>query len=109
VIGWRHWPAVLLSLLILPATVAGGFDIIKTAPCSIILQVLNVVDTVVPTLVVLMFTYGGITYLMSVDNPGGRKQGKDICIHAVIGGIIYALWAAIEPLLRASVTWWTSC
>jgi hypothetical protein len=47
-----------------------------------------------------MFLYGATKYAMSADNPGGRKQGKDIIIHAIIGGIIFALWAAISVLLN---------
>jgi hypothetical protein len=64
--------------------------------CDIIDQVKFVLETIGPALVVVMFTYGGVKYVFSADDPGGRKAAKNTCIHAVIGGIIILLgsWVA---------------
>ena len=79
----------------------------KSLPCTIIMQVSGTFYAVVPALVMVMFVYGGAKYAYSADDAGGRKQGKTICIHAIIGGIIFALVWVVLSSLQAS--WWGSC
>ena len=88
--------AIALSLLFL---VCGGFaagsnSSLTATVCSVMLAIQDTLMTIAPTLVLLMFVYGGVKYVFSADDPGGRKQGKMTCIHAVIGGIIVivAVW-----------------
>jgi hypothetical protein len=77
-----------------------------SVPCAIISQIVGAVDTIGPVFVLIMLTYGAIKYVQSVDNPGGRKQGKDIFIQAIIGGLLYMLWGTvIKGLLTTSLGW----
>jgi hypothetical protein len=99
-----HWAAAVMVAVVLP-TIALASVNFKTLPCAIINQVYNAVFAVGPVIVVIMFLYGGVKYTSSADNPGGRNQGKTICIHAMIGGIIWSLWATIGPGLLK----WSSC
>ena len=57
-----------------------------------------------------MFLYGGVKYVISADDPGGRKQGKMICIHAMVGGLLFMLWTAINTLFANQLgVLWGSC
>jgi hypothetical protein len=67
--------------------------------CDIIDQVKFVLETIGPALVVVMFTYGGVKYVFSADDPGGRKAAKNTCIHAIIGGIIILLASWVAGLI----------
>jgi hypothetical protein len=66
--------------------------------CDIIDQVKFVLETIGPALVVVMFTYGGVKYVFSADDPGGRKAAKNTCIHAIVGGIIILLGSWVTGL-----------
>jgi len=79
----------------------------KTVPCRIILDVLTLMTRASASLVVLMMIWGAIKYIYSADDPGGRKQGKNTIIHAIVAGIIIGMWAAVQPLL--AVAWWGTC
>ena len=39
-------------------------------------------------LLAVMIVYGGTKWMGSGDDPGARKQAKDLIIHAVIGAVI---------------------
>lgn len=103
---------VLLTLTFSASYVsASGLSIIKDIPCSILSMIYDTMTAVAGTLVFLMFIYGGLKYAFSSDDPGGRKQGKMICIHATIGGILIAVWSAIQSSLSGLATWlsFTGC
>ena len=68
---------------------------IEDVPCSVIVGVWDAVRAIVPALIAIMFMYGAAKYVYSAEEPGGRQQGKTICIHAIIGGIIMGLIAAV--------------
>jgi hypothetical protein len=87
----------LLALLSLALSVSA--QDMTAIVCNILLQVNDLLTAIGPTLVLVMFTYGGIKYVFSADDPGGRKQGKMICIHAVIGGIILVLADSILTII----------
>jgi len=71
-----------------PATATIDFT---SVPCAVILEISNALVTIGGTLVIIMFLYGGLKYVFSADDAGGRKQGKTICIAAIIGGILITL------------------
>jgi hypothetical protein len=75
---------------------------IKAAPCAIIKSVLETVKAVAPALVTVMFVYGGARYAAAADNPGGRSQGKNICISAIVAGVLFLLADTIYNLLAAA-------
>jgi hypothetical protein len=106
--------AALICAAVVPMLVSASVDF-TSLPCTIIKQVRNTINVVGPTLVLIMFLYGGIKYTMSADNPGGRNQGKTICIHAIIAGLIFVIWKTVESLLNGSgggtgfITWWKVC
>jgi hypothetical protein len=78
---------------------------IHTVPCLIIEGVWNALTVIVPSLITLMFLFGAAKYAYSANDPGGRKQGKNICIHAMIGGILFLLTWAVMDLLEFGTTY----
>jgi len=44
---------------------------------------------------VLMCVYGGVQYVYSADDPGGRKKAIQILVQAIVGGIILTVAKAI--------------
>ena len=86
---------VYAALLSLAGSVSAAPGITTTV-CYVINSIAYAIYVIAPTMVGLMFTYGAIKYIFSADDPGGRKQGKMICIHAIIGGVIIILagWAS---------------
>jgi hypothetical protein len=95
--------AIMLSLFSLPVLVsAQGMDF-SSGICSLLRQINNAVLVLGPTLVAVMFLYGGIKYVMAADNPGGRNQGKTICIHAMVGGLLIGLWTVVKTIVTSSL------
>lgn len=47
----------------------------------------------------LMFVYAGVKYLMSADDPAGRKAAKDMILHAIIAIIIITIGAIIVDMV----------
>ncbi len=76
-------------LAIMAQTVSATADaasIIKTIICNLVPEIINICWA----LALLVFIYGGAKYAYSADDPGGRKQGKNIAINALIGFLIVA-------------------
>jgi hypothetical protein len=72
------------------AQVCNDYDMCRLI-CKIVNTIVGAIRVVGPTLVALMFTYGAVRYIFSADDPAGRKQGKTICVHALIGGLLLLL------------------
>ena len=72
-------------------------NLIQSVPCDVIDQVFYAIISVGPGIVAIMFIYGGIKYAYSADDPSGRKQGKTIMIHSLIGAILIML---VDPILN---------
>jgi hypothetical protein len=101
----RIWAAAWVIAIAAAAPVSAALDFISI-PCYLINQIFDVVDVVAPSLVAIMFAYGAAKYAYSADNPGGRNQGRTICVHALIGGIIFIMWFTVQKLLFSG---WTLC
>ena len=84
------WIFFGIAILFFSSNVSAGGQM-TIIVCTIIVEVYRAVAIIGPTLVLLMFTYGGVKYVFSADDPSGRKAGKMTCIHAIIGGIILLL------------------
>jgi len=93
---------VLFSLLIIDVQALAASDYIKAPVCSIMIAVKTAIEALGGTLVIIMFTYGGLKYIFSADDAGGRKAGKMTCIHAVIGGILVVLASNIMAMLTSA-------
>jgi hypothetical protein len=104
----KIWAAVFLCAVVMPMLALASVDF-TSMPCTIVKQVKDTIDVVGPTLVLIMFTYGATKYAMSADNPGGRNQGKTICIHAIVAGLLFGLYKVVIPLVAKNITWWTLC
>jgi hypothetical protein len=71
----------------------------------------QVICGLVPELIILaryvaiaVFIYGGAKYAFSADDPGGRKQGKNIAINGLIGMLIVsASRALVEAIASQTV------
>ena len=92
---------ILLSIISLVTTASAGpaparpWNAITSRVCPILVAILATLTVIAPTFVALMFIYGGVKYVYGSEDPGARKSGKMICIHAIIGGIIVAIADAI--------------
>jgi hypothetical protein len=95
----------ILAILVLSGFVAAQ-NPISIRVCTWIAMVRDTLLYIGPALVVIMFTYGGLKYVFSADDPGGRKAGKMTCIHAIIGGIIITLVTVVSTIIFGG---WTSC
>ncbi|MFC2162073.1 hypothetical protein ACFLRF_00195 [Candidatus Altiarchaeota archaeon] len=83
---------ILIGLILCYASInASATNIIQSTVCGVLLDITNTMIAVGPTMVLLMFTYGGVKYTYGGSDPGARKSGKMICIHSIIGGILLVL------------------
>jgi hypothetical protein len=73
------------------ATASGAAVIIAEVICGLVPDVTRLAWA----LALLVFVYGGAKYAYSADDPGGRKQGKNIAINAMIGLIIVGAARAV--------------
>lgn len=68
----------------LPNPLGAGMD----TPQKLIGRIINAVLGVVGSLALLMFVYGGITWMTSSGNQEKVKKGRDIIVWSAIGLII---------------------
>ena len=98
----------LLFLMAVSMTVSaqctGVGSTMRTCVCTWVNMVGQTIFAIGPALVLIMFTYGGVKYVFSADDPGGRKAGKMTCIHAIIGGIIISLASILVTFNLAAVS-----
>jgi hypothetical protein len=99
----------LLAMAALATSAAATAGAWADVPCSILHSIKYALENIVPTLVALMFVYGGLKYTYSVDDPGGRKTGKNICIQSIFGGLLFALVYAMGNAVFAGATHLGSC
>jgi len=86
---------LLFVFCFLPGLSAGADMEMKDKVCSFIIPVMNAISAMGGTLLVIMLIFGGVKYTFSADDAGGRKEGKNMIIHAVIGGILLSLVSII--------------
>lgn len=61
--------------------------------------------SIVGSIALLMFVYGGVLWLTSAGNPEYIKKGKDILVWAVLGlGVIFSAYAITNALINALTT-----
>jgi len=69
-------------------------------PQALIGQIINSVLGVVGSLALLMFVYGGLTWMTSSGNQEKVKKGRDILIWSAIGlAIIFASYGLVKVLI----------
>ncbi|MBD3389039.1 MAG: hypothetical protein GF416_08130 [Candidatus Altiarchaeales archaeon] len=91
--------AIILFSTYVTAPSPAGTNYMKDVVCSILSNIQFVLDSIGPGFVIVMFTYGGIKYVFSADDPQGRKSAKNTCIHSLIGGIILIVAHHVVGLL----------
>lgn len=75
-----------------------GEDDIRVILGSVIKGLLSIIGS----LALLMFVYGGTLWLTSAGNPEFIKKGKEIIIWSVLGlGIIFSAYAITNALINA--------
>ena len=89
--------AMVLSALLPHATAQTAIKI-EEIPCAVISGVWRAIVTVGSSLIVVMLMYGAGKYAFSADDPGGRKQGKTIMIHAIIGALMMSIVVAVVTI-----------
>ncbi|MFA4999818.1 MAG: pilin [Patescibacteria group bacterium] len=71
------------------------------SPQVLIGRVINSILGVVGSLALLMFVYGGLTWMLSSGNQEKVKKGKDIIIWSAIGlAVIFMAYAATSLLIN---------
>jgi hypothetical protein len=95
----RNTIRIAVVVVVAALAVGAAAQDIETVPCLVISAVWSAFSKISLTLIGIMFLYGGAKYAYSADDPGGRKQGKNICIHAIIGAILIGLVIQIKDLL----------
>jgi hypothetical protein len=81
----------VLFLLSQSVSASDAAQIIADTICMLIPEAIQLAWA----LALLMFVYGGAKYAYSADDPGGRKQGKNIAVNALIGFIIVGAAEAV--------------
>jgi len=77
--------AFALAVNALASTVSATYlGVINIFICTLVRSFIIIGNSIA----VVMFIYGGIRYMYTSDDPGGRKQAMGICIAAVIAMII---------------------
>lgn len=73
-------------------------------PNIIIGQVINAVLGVVGSLALLMFVYGGFTWMLAAGNSERIEKGKNIIIWAVLGlVVIFSAYAIVNFVLTGAL------
>jgi len=80
---------LLLSLLLIQMSSAVTLDL--SSVFNFICTLKDGMFIIGTTIVLLMMVYGGVKYVYSADDPGGRKQALSTIINAFIGGIFLIL------------------
>jgi len=92
-VAWAYVTAVSAGGSTNPA------EIIANTICALIPEA----GTLAWALALLMFIYGGAKYAYGADDPGARKQGKNIAVNAMIGLIIVAVaYALVNAIANGS-------
>jgi hypothetical protein len=73
-------------------------------PQLLIGRVINTVLGVVGSLALLMFIYGGLTWMTSSGNPEKVKKGRDIILWSAIGLVVIFLSYALTRFVLTSLT-----
>lgn len=61
--------------------------------------------SIIGSIALLMFVYGGTLWLTSAGNPEFIKKGKDIIVWSILGlGVIFSAYAITNALLSALTT-----
>ena len=81
---------------------AVGVSSIHYVPCIFIKGIWGALTNIVLALIVLMLLYGAAKYAAGADDPGARKQAKNIIIHVIIGVIILSLIAGLFTISGVS-------
>jgi len=99
-------------LLLMVAMPAGAeFRIISCTDCNLtdfqntIVNVSKIILGLSGSLALLMFVYGGFTWLISSGNKEMVSKGKNIIVAAVIGlFIVFIAFTAVEFMIRSLTT-----
>lgn len=86
-----------------PPSIVNPLGDIKT-PQALIGKLITAVLGVVGSLALVMFIFGGITWMTSGGNADKIKKGRDIVVWAVIGLVIIFSSYALVRFLLGSVT-----
>lgn len=93
---------IILSFVLISPVIAGEFpDPMNGADLSIIIgRVINVLLGVVGSLFLVIFIYGGVTWMMSSGNSEKVQKGKSTLMWATIGLVaIFASYALVKFIL----------
>ena len=88
---------VVLTLVGLVAAASTGAESAKTAICTVLGNIRDLLYAIAGGVAAVVITLQGIKWAGSAEDPGARKQAKQGIIHAVVGLIIVllAVWIVV--------------
>ena len=94
----------LFSLVLMPVMVSAGTASVSlgnplgnATPHSLIGRIIDAILGIIGSLALLMFIFGGITWMTSAGSPEKIKKGRDILIWASIGlAIVFFSYAIVK-------------
>ena len=82
-----------------------GNDVEDSDVRVILGRVIKGLLSIIGSIALLMFVYGGTLWLTSAGNPEFIKKGKDIIVWSILGlGIIFSAYAITNALINALTT-----
>jgi len=80
----RAQKAAVLALALLSHPASAAVSTLVGAVCNLYFQVVKIAAP----LAFVVFAYGGVQWVYSADDPGGRKKARGIMITAIVGLLI---------------------
>lgn len=99
---------LLFLSLFLVSNVQAGATVLSNplgnidSPQMLIGKIINAVMGLIGSVTLLMFIYGGFTWMASAGNPDKVKRGKDILVWTAIGlFVIFSSYALVGFIIKS--------
>lgn len=98
---------LLLSFLVVSIAQAGATELANPlgdidSPQKLIGKIINAVMGLIGSVTLLMFIYGGFTWMTSAGSSEKVKKGKDILVWAAIGlVVIFSSYALVNLIINS--------
>ena len=100
--------AIFIDGSFIPPQCLGNAPVSGDKPCdvnavmTVVVNVSRLILGTIGSVALLMFIYGGVTFITAAGNTQRVEQGKTILINAVIGiGIVLLSWVLVNTLVAA--------
>lgn len=104
---YLYFLPLFFSLLLVSIVQAGTTDLVNplgniNSPQALIGKIINAVMGLIGSITLLMFVFGGFTWMTSAGSPEKVKKGRDILVWAAIGlVIIFSAYALVNLIITS--------